>query len=84
LSTELHELIAAYCGNRFLGAALAALPVLVQRFRLFSDEGVDDVDVALGEHDAIYRSISAGDVDGARAVIADHISAVYRRTSEPL
>jgi DNA-binding GntR family transcriptional regulator len=46
-SAEFHELLAAHCGNRFLSGALAALPVHVQRFRLFGDEGVDDVDASV-------------------------------------
>ena len=80
LSTTFHRLVAASADNRFLTSARDSIPVHLQRFRLFGDDGVTDFDVSVAEHRAIYAAIAAGDPAGARAAMAAHIRAVERRS----
>jgi DNA-binding GntR family transcriptional regulator len=80
LSAEFHRLIANACDNRFLSTALAALPVHLQRFRLFGPHGVDDFDESLGEHEAIREALASGDPQRARDVAARHIRGVAERS----
>lgn len=80
LSAHFHELAAEASGNRFLRAALDALPVHVQRFRLFGPQGVTDVDVSLTEHQRIADAVIAGDVAEAEAAMAAHIDGVRLRS----
>lgn len=79
LSAEFHKLIAEASGNRFLGLALDALPVHVQRFRLFGDSGVTDADVSLDEHHEIAAAIERGDESAAEQAMTSHIRGVRHR-----
>jgi DNA-binding GntR family transcriptional regulator len=81
LSMEFHSLVAASAGNRFLTSAVDSIPVHLQRFRLFGEDGVTDFDVSLSEHRAIYDAIAAADPAEARAAMTAHIRAVEQRTS---
>lgn len=84
LSAEFHALIARASGNRFLRVALDALPVHVQRFRLFGADGVDDVDESLAEHDAIRLALQEGDEQRIRAAVETHIRGVGTRSRRSL
>lgn len=80
LSAEFHALIARAGGNRFLSSALDALPVHMQRFRLFGPDGVDDVPESTDEHAAIAEAISQGDAEAARAAMERHVRGVAARS----
>lgn len=82
LSAQFHSFIGVACGNRFLRESLAALPVHLQRFRLFRDGGVTDVDVSLDEHSRILRSLQKRDAEGARSAMAAHLHGVHSRASD--
>jgi DNA-binding GntR family transcriptional regulator len=79
LSSAFHETVSRAAADRFLGLALNALPVHVQRFRLFRGRA-DDVEVSLDEHERIATAIESGDVRGARTAMFDHIAGVARRS----
>ena len=81
LSTDFHSVIATSAGNRFLVSAFESIPVHLQRFRLFGEDGVTDFEVSLSEHRAIYDAIAAADPAGARAAMKSHIQAVQQRSS---
>jgi DNA-binding GntR family transcriptional regulator len=81
LSAEFHDRIAEYARNRFLRDALRALPVHLQRFRLFRTGTVNDRDVALTEHRAILDAILAHDAAGAAREMSAHIDGVSRRSA---
>lgn len=84
LSAQFHELVSEACRNRFLRDALAFLPIHVQRFRLFGQEGVTDRDVSIREHRAIADAVIAGDQEGARRAMADHVAGVATRSREAI
>jgi DNA-binding GntR family transcriptional regulator len=80
LSAEFHTLLAAASGNRFMTTALEALPIHFQRFRLFGEAGVTDVDVSVSEHRAILDAVRSGNPGAARMAMADHIRGVGSRS----
>jgi DNA-binding GntR family transcriptional regulator len=80
LSAEFHALLAAASGNRFMAAALVALPIHFQRFRLFGQAGVTDVDVSVGERRAILEAVLAGDAGAARISMVNHIRGAGSRS----
>jgi DNA-binding GntR family transcriptional regulator len=80
LSAQFHALLAAASGNRFMATALEALPIHFQRFRLFGQAGVTDVDVSVGEHRAILEAVLAGDAGAARIAMVNHIRGVGSRS----
>jgi DNA-binding GntR family transcriptional regulator len=81
LSAEFHDRIAEFARNRFLRDALRALPVHLQRFRLFRTGTVNDRDVALNEHRAVLDAVMAHDPEGAARAMSAHIDGVSRRSS---
>lgn len=80
LSAQFHALIADASGNRFLSDALDALPVHVQRFRLFGPDGVDDVQESVDEHQAIRDALASGEPDAARRAMERHVRGVAERS----
>ncbi len=74
-----HREIFAHAGNRFLTRAYESLGSQVQRFRLFSGEGVTDAEPTIHEHAAILAAIEAGDEDGAVAAMVRHLEGVRSR-----
>lgn len=82
LSAEFHDLIGTTSGNRFLRRAVDSLPIHIQRFRLFGEEGVNDRDVAIAEHREILDAISCHDVERAARAMREHIGAVRARSAK--
>jgi DNA-binding GntR family transcriptional regulator len=80
LSAEFHELLGKAANDRFLVAALEALPVHLQRFRLFGSTGVDDVDVSLSEHESVAHAVGEQDEDAAFRAMEAHITGVAQRS----
>ena len=80
-STEFHSIIGDACGNPFLLQALSALPVHVQRFRLFGKEGVTDAEISIAEHQHVLDAIAAHDPEAAREAMRDHVEGVHARAT---
>lgn len=80
LSAEFHDMLGQMAGNRFLRQALDSLPVHVQRFRLFGQEGVTDRDVALSEHQAVFDAVVRRDPEAASRAMRRHIRGVRGRS----
>lgn len=79
-SAEFHDLIGVASGNRFLHQAVDSLPIHIQRFRLFGEEGVNDRDVAVAEHQEILDAIADHDAERATEAMRRHISGVHARS----
>jgi DNA-binding GntR family transcriptional regulator len=79
VDNRLHDLIAASCGNGFLGKELGRLKVLFRAFRDVSweqDEARNDfhrLAEEAREHLAIVEGLLAGDADASAAAMAHHI-----------
>ena len=70
---EVHELVAAYCGNKSMAAMIADAP----RARLCNVERLSQRAVqARAEHLAIVQALQAGDAERARATMTAHLGAV--------
>ena len=74
-----HVLIAQHADNRFLESAYEALGGHVQRFRLFSELGLTDIEYAVAEHTRILDAFRRGSVEEARERMAEHIAQVKSR-----
>jgi len=74
-----HRLIAEHCGNQFIFSAFTALGAQNQRFRLFSELGVTDAELAIAEHSAVLEAFAAGDPLRARQAMCTHLEEVKRR-----
>jgi DNA-binding FadR family transcriptional regulator len=72
-----HRVIAAYSGNPVLAALVEALASRTVRARLW--RGLHEVgseERTLAEHEAIWRALAAGDAEGARIRMANHLLGV--------
>lgn len=76
-----HHLIAEQCGNDFLISAFEALHPQVQRFRLFSKIGHTGARFAVTEHRRVLQALAAGDADGARWRMHEHLTNAKERNS---
>lgn len=74
-----HRAIFAGTGNRFLALAYDALGGQVQRFRLFSGQGVTDAEPTVAEHAAVLAAIAEGDEEAAAAAMRAHLVGVRAR-----
>ena len=78
---EVHELVAAYCGNKSMAAMIADAP----RARLCNVERLSQRAVqARAEHLAIVQALQAGDAERARATMTAHLGAVRRAFARTL
>ncbi|WP_114856037.1 GntR family transcriptional regulator [Brachybacterium sp. YJGR34] len=78
-SHAFHAEIATASRNPYLAAAVEAIPVHTLRFRRFGEAGVDDAEVSVAEHRRVLEALVAGDADGARAAMREHVRAVTQR-----
>ena len=79
---EVHELVAAYCGNKSMAAMIADAR---RRARLCNVERLSQRAVqARAEHLAIVQALQAGDAERARATMTAHLGAVRRAFARTL
>jgi DNA-binding GntR family transcriptional regulator len=90
LDNQLHDLIAASCGNHFLAQELARLKILFRAFRDMAwvyEESRSDYRRLAGEaqeHLKIVEALLAGDPRGAARAMAQHIKSGIRYWSRAL
>ncbi|WZB62791.1 FCD domain-containing protein [Achromobacter xylosoxidans] len=78
----MHELVAAYCGNKSMAAMIADAR---RRARLCNVERLSQRAVqARAEHLAIVQALQAGDAERARATMTAHLGAVRRAFARTL
>ena len=68
---RMHQLIADYCGNRYLQAILRQLLRQSAPYRIYRNRG--DCRTAAGERIALLKSIQPGDTERAVKLLAAHI-----------
>ena len=79
---EVHELVAAYCGNKSMAAMIAdarRARAPVQRRAPVAARGA-----GAAEHLAIVQALQAGDAERARATMTAHLGAVRRAFARTL
>ncbi|WP_456825140.1 GntR family transcriptional regulator [Cellulomonas sp. P5_E12] len=79
LGAEFHILLAELCGNALLQRYLSE--VIWRCALILAVHGRDhDQRGSVGEHQRLVELLSAGDADGAEALVVQHIAAVEERT----
>ncbi len=77
LDAQLHRVIAEASGNPLIADALARLHAHTHGYRLYARTGI--VADTVREHERVVDAIAAGDEDGARDAMRDHLDASRNR-----
>lgn len=73
LDTAFHGRIARIAGNPFLARAAESLNVLGQEVRRIASESPQVIAASIADHRRILAALAAGDAEGARAAMGDHM-----------
>lgn len=80
VDTRFHRLLAELSGNPFLSRAAESMNVLGLEFRKTASETAEVISGSVRDHKRVVAALRAGDADGARAAMRDHMEHVLTTT----